>query len=115
MRCFIGAAIVALSVTGLAAGSPAPPSLQLVDSDPATFIGRGFKPGERVTIMLVDHDAPPAKAIRRATRIGAFGVMFGSVTVDRCEAVFVRATGLRGSRAAYKKLPGPACVVQRTD
>ena len=64
--------------------------------------------------MLVHGGGQATKAARRATRFGAFGVMFGSVTVDRCDTIFVRAVGARGSRAVYKKLPPPMCLVART-
>jgi hypothetical protein len=36
------------------------------------------------------------------------------VALDRCEQVFVRAIGARGSRAAYRRLPAPMCLVART-
>jgi hypothetical protein len=113
MRFLLVIAAVGLIAAAIAtAAPPQRPALRLVDSDPATFSGRAFKPREAVRITLVDAVAPSLRV--RANRYGTFTASFEGVVLDRCEQVFVRAIGAQGSRAAYKRLPAPMCLVSRT-
>ena len=103
---------MALVVAALAAAAPQRPSLRLVDNDPVTFSGRAFKPRESVRVAFLE---PGGVVLRvRATRAGVFTATFDEMALDRCEHAFVSAVGARGSRAIYKKLPGPMCAVMRT-
>jgi hypothetical protein len=106
--------ITAASLVVVAVAAPAPqrPALRLVDTNPATFSGRAFKPRETVRIVFVDAAGPSVRV--RANRYGTFTASFDGVALDRCEQVFVRAIGAQGSRAIYKRLPAPMCVVART-
>ena len=112
MRFLLVIAAAGLIAAAVAAAAPQRPALRLVDADPATFSGRAFKPRETVRIAFVDAVAPSLRV--RANRYGTFTASFDGVALDRCEAVFVRAVGGRGSRAAYKRLPAPMCLVART-
>lgn len=112
MRALGGIAAAALVVVAIAAAAPQRPSLRLVDNAPATFSGRAFKPRESVRVAFLE---PGGRAVRvRATRAGTFIATFNGIAIDRCEQAFVRAIGGRGSRAIYKRLPGPMCAVMRT-
>jgi hypothetical protein len=44
-----------------------------------------------------------------ASSSGAFRAVLQETGVDRCDTIFVRAVGTRGSNAALKMLPRPAC------
>ena len=112
MRFLLVIAAAGLIAAAVAVASPQRPALRLVDSDPATFSGRAFKPRETVRITFLEAQVPSMRV--RANRYGTFTASFDGVTVDRCDQVFVRAVGARGSRAAYKHLPAPMCVVART-
>ena len=112
MRFLLVIAMAGLIAAATAVATPQRPSLRLVDTDPATFSGRAFKPRETVRIVFVETGAPSLRV--RANRYGTFTASFDGVALDRCEAAFVRAIGARGSRAAYKRLPAPMCAVMRT-
>ena len=112
MRFVLVIATACLIASAAASAAPQRPSLRLVDTDPATFAGRAFKPRETVRIVFVDVGTPSLRV--RTNRYGTFTASFDGIALDRCEAVFVRAIGARGSRAAYKRLPAPMCAVMRT-
>jgi hypothetical protein len=112
MRFLLVIATAGLLAAAVATAAPQRPTLRLVDSDPATFSGRAFKPREAVRITFVDAASPSLRV--RANRYGTFTASFDGVALDRCEQVFVRAIGAQGSRAAYKRLPAPMCLVSRT-
>jgi hypothetical protein len=112
MRFLLVIAATGLIAAAVATAAPQRPALRLVDADPATFSGRAFKPRETVRIEFVDSQGPIVRV--RANRYGTFTASFDGVALDRCEQVFVRAVGARGSRTAYKRLPAPMCLVART-
>jgi hypothetical protein len=101
----------ALVPTGAAAAQDDAPTLRLRDRSPVAVTGVGFERGERVRVTLLRETN--ARKIVRASRAGAFVVTFASTTVTRCDVVRVIATGGRGSRAALKILPPPACIPLR--
>lgn len=75
------------------------------DRSPLTVRGVQFKAGERVAVRLVVRAGPRVtKAVRAGSR-GGWTARFHDVTV-RCGSFVVRATGARGSIAAYtEQLP----------
>ena len=95
-----------------AAGTPerveATPALRLVRVQPLTFAGKGFKPREHVRVTVVREDKTVARVLE-ASELGSFIVRFAELKLRRCAALFVRASGARGSRAILKFAP-PACV-----
>jgi hypothetical protein len=116
------AAVLALIACGAtaassSAGGSGKASLRLVDRDPLTVRGYGFKPRERVRVtasvpesrMLVSGPQPLSRVIR-ASATGSFRVVFSDIPFDRCTWVRVAAIGGQGSRAMLKVLPSPMCA-----
>jgi hypothetical protein len=103
------AVALAIGVAGIgeASGSAAKPSLRLMSRQPLVAQGKSFLARERVRVR-VSGDATTTRSVR-ATAEGSFGVRFEDVTVGRCDAIRVVATGARGSQATLKTLPAPAC------
>jgi hypothetical protein len=97
--------VVATSLvpSGQAATSPV---LRLAEPQPVTIRGRGFKPDERIRVV-VKARVTEAKTVR-ATAAGAFKVRFAGLSVPRCGGVFATARGRAGSFARLK-IPLPAC------
>jgi hypothetical protein len=112
VRFLLVIAAAGLIAAAVATAAPQRPALRLVDADPATFSGHAFKPRETVRLQFVDGQGPIVRI--RANRYGRFTASFEGVVLDRCEQVFVRAIGAQGSRAGYKRLPAPMCLVSRT-
>jgi hypothetical protein len=107
---------VAIALTGAlvptgAATAQDGATLRLQDRSPIAVSGAGFERGERVRVTLLRETN--ARKIVRASRAGTFTVTFVGTTVTRCDVVRVIATGGRGSRAALKILPPPACIPLR--
>jgi len=88
-------------------GSNSRPALRLLDRQPFVVEGKHFKPGERITVVLVARQGETSRAT--ANGGGSFTVNFGDVQIDRCEGYSVRATGSLGSRAWLKPF-APACL-----
>ena len=81
------------------------PTLRPVASAPLTIRGRGFVPGERVTLTVSAGSRRTLKVV--AGSAGGFRAVF-SFTRPRCTAWLVSAIGSKGSRAAYRPPPA-AC------
>src|SRR5687767_10698631 len=108
--------IVLIAVSGIAvssaAGTPQKQTLRVVDRDPLTLRGEGFRTRERVRVTL---SAPVAEhKFARATAFGTFRVTFLEVSTTRCDMVRAVAVGGQGSRGTVKLLPAPACAPMRT-
>jgi hypothetical protein len=79
--------------------------LLLVDTEPLTFRGLGFKPNERVQLVAV----AGARSVRRVatgSASGTFTMRVPGVNANNCAGFSVTATGGRGSRATFKRPPG---------
>jgi hypothetical protein len=74
---------------------------------PITLVGSGFKPREQVRVTVVREDQTAVRPVA-ANREGAFVVGFVQLTLRRCAALSVKASGARGSHAVLK-LAAPAC------
>lgn len=98
--------LVAGTLVPIGAGSGGA-RLSLVDRQPLTIHGLGFKPYEKTRIVVIAQTRT-AKTVR-ATRSGRFAVRFGTVSVPRCGGVFATARGGAGSFAKLK-IPLPACL-----
>jgi hypothetical protein len=80
------------------------PSLRLMDSSSVAFRGSGFKPRERVQVVLVA-STRSAKSVT-ASATGAFVVRFAGVDASSCVGFSATARGSGGSRATFKRAPG---------
>jgi len=105
------------TATSISAGSLGKSNLRLVDRDPLTVQGRGFKSRERVRVIAsVPESAQTTSAAEtvrktvRATATGSFRAVFSDFSVDRCTLVRVTTVGGQGSRAVLKVLPSPMCT-----
>jgi hypothetical protein len=101
------------AVAGFAAAAgPAPANtqgtaaLRLVDQNPVTLRGSGFKRRERVSISAAS-GGPRLVRVVRATAAGTFTVVFTQLRFDPCD-LEARAVGGSGSRAVLK-LPERMC------
>lgn len=108
-----GLLITAASIAALGSASSgdlsARPALRVIDQRPFTVEGTHFRSRERVKLTL--HKQQASVRIRRVTASarGAFQAVLQEAGVDRCDTIFVRAVGARGSNAELKMLPRPAC------
>ena len=84
----------------------AAPHLRIVSDRPFVAVGSGFRPDERVR-LLVTAPGPATRAVR-AGRLGRFRVVF-SITLTRCGGVVIQAVGNLGSRAMVDRT-GPDCA-----
>jgi hypothetical protein len=79
------------------------PSLRLVDVSPVTFRGGGFVRLEQVRVALTRNGRTTIRRTR-SSGAGTFRVSFGLLALDPCRgAIVVRATGVLGSRATYRR------------
>ena len=109
------AALTATLAVGAVAVAPAAtsptPVLRLADRDPLILRGEGFRPRERVRVIVY---APlVARRATRATAAGSFRVTVAEIAAHRCDAIRAVAQGSDHSRAVLKVLPGPACMPAR--
>jgi hypothetical protein len=102
----------AAAALGLASSgqSTALPLLRVIDQSPFTVQGSHFRPRERVKVTLYKHQASVRTRRVTASSSGTFRTVLQEDPVDRCDVIFVRAVGTRGSRAEQKMLPRPACA-----
>lgn len=77
--------------------------LTVVDTAPFTVRGSGFKPAERVALVVAVKNRWERTVV--ATSTGSFVARFTGPTIGRCSAYFVRARGNRGSLAVIKLVP----------
>lgn len=100
----VAAAVLAAGViSGPASSGQARAQLRLMTPSPVTMRGTGFKAGEHVRIV----GRLPGMAVKRVTAgsAGGFTVRFGESAGARCTGFSVTATGDRGSRASFTRLP----------
>jgi hypothetical protein len=97
-----------VTATSISAGGSGKAYLRLVDRDPLTVRGQGFKPRERVRVTASEPQW--RRKTIRATATGSLRVAFAEITVDRCSLVRVATVGARGSQAVLKILPSPMCT-----
>jgi hypothetical protein len=116
-RRFLGAAVVAMVGIWVAAAAPFPadsaakPSLSLASETPLVVAGRGFKAGERVTVVASLTQQGEFRKRIAAGSSGRFRVRFRSADAS-CGPVYVAAVGRQGSRAALRRrgVPGPCGI-----
>ncbi len=97
MAALVSSLVVLVAVPAALGGDDARrPTLKIVDLSPVTVLGTGFRPGERVT-LLVGSPRPLSKSVK-AGRRGVFTARF-TLRAGHGEAVVVQAIGARGSRA----------------
>ena len=108
------------TATSISAGTSGRATLRLLDRDPLTVQGHGFKSRERVRVVAWAPDSAQTTAapetVRktiRATATGSFRVVFSEISVDRCSLMRVTTVGARGSQAELKVLPSPMCTPAR--
>jgi hypothetical protein len=89
------------------AGSGGKPSLSLASETPLVVTGRGFKAGERVTVVASLTQGQFRKKVSAGSG-GRFKARFGSVDAS-CGPAYVSAVGRQGSRASLRRrgIPGP--------
>ena len=105
MRVVLAVSIVAFGIACGPAGAETESTEQarraqlfLVSTDPLVVRGLGFRPEERVKLLVtVGGRAVPVRGVR-ASRAGRFRVRLGAA-VGASDAVVVQAIGVRGSRA----------------
>ena len=100
----LGVALGALLIVGSTHAGYAP-RLALVSDEPVTVAGVGFRPYERVRLLITP--GPSTRNVR-AGRLGRFRVTLRA-SMPRCEGVVVQALGARGSRAMIDR-SGPDCT-----
>jgi hypothetical protein len=93
---------VVLALAGLVLAAPAPaatvrPALRSLSFQPLTVQGLGFRPNERVTLLLAARDAVSKRVVRAGVR-GRFTVRY-ELRIGRCTGFTLQAFGSRGSRA----------------
>jgi hypothetical protein len=85
------------------------PALRVIDQRPFTVQGQHFRARERVKVTLYRQETSVRTRRVTASPSGAFRTVLQDTAVDRCDMIFVRAVGTRGSTAVLKLLPRPAC------
>jgi hypothetical protein len=93
-RVVLGVAVCALLQVGWASASTAP-QLRIVSTAPAVVVGIGFRPNEKVRLLITP--GPSTRTLRAGQR-GRFRTTFRLI-LPRCGSVVVQALGNRGSRA----------------
>ena len=99
-------ATICVAVTGPAVARESVathPSLRLFDTSPVTMRGTGFRPNERV-VVVVARGAPRVR-VARAGANGVFALKL-AIDVNACAGFSVTATGNLGSHATLKRAPG---------
>lgn len=99
------AALIALTAVVVASAAAqartSVPALRLVDLEPLTVLGTGFKPRERV-VVTARGDMEPARVRVFASRAGRFRAQLG-IAFDPCTGPeIIRAAGVKGSVALLK-------------
>lgn len=84
-------------------GSTPATVLRIADVTPFVVRGSGFRPHERVRVVLKTK-ARRVKTVL-ATATGTFRVRFVGVSLRACVGYLVRATGNKGSRAYVRQVP----------
>ena len=110
---FFLAAVLAVLGTGLAATAALPvqstgrPTLALASETPLVVAGRGFKAGERVTVVASVVQGKFRKKVSAGTG-GRFKARFAAADAS-CGPIYIAAIGREGSRASLRRrgIPGP--------
>jgi hypothetical protein len=101
----VAAAVVAAGVVcgSASSGQSSRAQLRLMTSSPVTLRGTGFMTGEHVRVV----GRFPGMAAKHVTAssAGSFTVRFTGFAGTRCTGLSVTATGDRGSRASFTRLP----------
>jgi hypothetical protein len=106
-------ALAAAVLAGLgSAGTTQTARLRLVTTSPLTVAGTGFQSRERTRVNATSEFATETVRVI-ATRTGTFRVTFAELAAGRCDLVRVVATGRAGSTVVLKRLPAPACILER--
>ncbi len=103
---FVAATATAGGGSSSGLGTQASPAqLRLVDTDPVTLRAVGFKPYEHARLTAFQADD---RLVRRATAGpgGGFTMRLPGLDANACAGFSVTATGDKGSRATYKRVPG---------
>ena len=101
----IGVALGALLQVDWTSASPATAQLRLASTEPAVVVGLGFRPHERVRLLITP--GPSTRTVRAGER-GRFRATILRA-LPRCGGVVVQAIGNRGSRAMIDR-PGLDCA-----
>jgi hypothetical protein len=101
---FLAVTLVAAVVVPVALASSSP-TLRLLLPTPATVVGAGFHPNERVAVTV----GVGTSALRRTVVAGAHGGFVArfvkSAPRSACGVFVVQAVGTRGDRAGWKSPP----------
>lgn len=105
----LSAGALGLVVMLTATAEPSPPAaLRITERDPLTFVGRHFKSGERVRLVVTLNKSTRTHKVH-ASSSGTFHSVFEGMKWKRCGGTLkVEATGSHGSRAGFT-LVGLAC------
>jgi hypothetical protein len=104
MRTTILALLLAIAVVPAALAAPKP-AVRLLVPAPATVIGTGFHPHERVRVTVENGTAALHMTVR-AGALGGFKARFAvAAPGGTCGQVVVAAVGFRGDRAGWKSPP----------
>jgi len=103
------AATLALLSGGIANGvtNKSHPALRLMDSAYVAVRGTGFKPHERVRVVVVTRVRKTKRVVAGAA--GRFTVRFPRLNSSDCYGLSVTAVGSKGSRASLK-VPRGECT-----
>ena len=94
-RVVVVIALGALLQVGWTSASPAAPQLRLASTEPAVVVGLGFRPHERVRLLITP--GPSTRTVRAGER-GRFRATV-RLGIPRCGSFVVQALGNHGSRA----------------
>jgi hypothetical protein len=75
--------------------------------DPLVVRGLRFEARERISVRVVVRGGPTLAKSVIAAASGTFSLRFPALTLGACASYVIRATGARGSRAAYTMHPPP--------
>jgi hypothetical protein len=101
------AAIVGIASATIEHATRSSPSLRMINRNPATVTGRGFKPHRRVHVrLMVGHTLSRTPVANRA---GTFTVQFPTV-IDRCSGFTVTASQQNHPAVVLQAPPKPECA-----
>jgi len=103
VKVFAAITVVAAFALSAHAATTRTARVTVADVAPFTVHGSEFVAHERVTVVVTVKSRHVHTV--SATAAGTFTTRFTSVSLDRCTAYAVRATGNRGSTAFFKVMP----------
>jgi hypothetical protein len=104
---FLCATVVLLGAAAVRADIAARPAIAPSGHDPLVVRGMRFEARERVAVRVIVRGGPARAKSVTATAGGTFRLRFPALTIGACASYVIRATGARGSRAAYTMHPPP--------